>query len=196
MANSTKDSRHNVSLEELLRFKRTERPDEVFWEQFDSELHDRMMQTLVKKDPWYVQILRGLSGRFAQSTAIAAAAAVLALTVVRPAFVGLNGPSEPSEQNHSTLASTSAYGTSPGATKVTEPTEAPVNEIDRSHSNLMAEADYGIEVLSASAEDGNGRVRQDFGLDHLGAGSYDRTAYSADMTLPGVTSSGVASIVY
>lgn len=193
MANSTKDSRSSrssrssVSLEELLRFKRAERPDEAFWEQFDGELHERMMQTLVKKAPWHVQILRGLSGKFAQSTAIAAAAAVLALMVVRPALIA---PADLGEQNQPTLASTSTPHMS---LEATEGAEAAANEIDPS---LMAEADYRIEALSASAAGGDSAVTRDFGLDHLDAARYDRTAYSADMALSGVTSSGVASIVY
>ena len=42
-------------LEALLHLKRSEKPDAQFWERFDSELHQRMLQTLVKKEPWYRQ---------------------------------------------------------------------------------------------------------------------------------------------
>ena len=76
-----------MKVEDLLRLKRAERPGEVFWNTFDRELHQRMLQTLVKKDPWHVQVLRGVSGRIAQSAAVGVAAVLLAMMVVRPAFV-------------------------------------------------------------------------------------------------------------
>lgn len=180
MANSTKDSREKVSLEELLRFKRAERPDEAFWDKFDSELHQRMMQTLVKKDPWPVQLLRGLSGKIAQTTAIAAAAAVLALMVVRPAFV------------------VSDYSPQPPLAEVS--IEAPVVAVEEAvsgiDSSLLAEADYEIDVLSVDATIEGAAVTQDFGLDHIEVASYDKSAYSADSALAGFASTGVASLVY
>jgi hypothetical protein len=102
--NSTYDK--EVKLEELLRLKRAERPSEVFWNTFDRELHHRMLQTLVKKDPWYVQVLRGVSGRIAQTAAVGSAAAFLALMVLRPALVdstGANGAHLDLQKMHYTL---------------------------------------------------------------------------------------------
>jgi hypothetical protein len=184
MANSNKDSRNKVSLEELLRFKRAERPDEAFWEQFDSELHERMMQTLVKKDSWLVQVMRGLTGKIAQTTTVATGAALLALMVIRPTFIASSEQSQPSP---STLVGTSTN---------VETSESPVAASDRVDPSLMAEADYKIEVLSATPADGSNAVTQDFGLDRIDVASYDSSAYSADMALSGFTSVGVASIVY
>ena len=43
-------------LEALLRLKRSENPDAQFWERFDAELHQRMLRTLVQKEPWYRQL--------------------------------------------------------------------------------------------------------------------------------------------
>ena len=82
MADTNNAHDKEVKVEDLLRLKRAERPSEAFWNTFDRELHQRMLQTLVKKDPWYVQALRGLSGRIAQTTAVGAAAAFLAMMVV------------------------------------------------------------------------------------------------------------------
>lgn len=179
MAEPTKDSPNTVSLEELLRFKRAERPDQNFWKEFDSELHQRMMQTLVKKDSWPVQLLRGLSGKFAQTTAIAAAAAVLALMVIRPAFVTSSGQSQPA------LASTG----------IEQPERAESSAVDL-EVDLMADADYKTERLLAAVADSQDVVTQDYGLDHIEVTSYDSDAYSADMALSGFTSTGVASLVY
>jgi hypothetical protein len=185
MANSNKDSGNKVSLEELLCFKRAERPDEAFWEQFDNELHERMMQTLVKKDSWLTQVMRGLTGKIAQTTAVAASAAVLALMVIRPAFI------VSSEQNQATTAIAGIEATE--TAKSVESVEITANEVDPS---LMAEADYGIEVLSTSVAGNNDGVTQDYGLDHVDVASYDNSVYSADMALSGFTSTGVASLVY
>jgi hypothetical protein len=116
----------------------------------------------------------------AQTTAIAAAAAVLALMVVRPAFVVVDEPFQPA------LAEISI-----GAPGVAA--EAALSEID---SSLLAEADYEIDMLSLEATIEGASVTQDFGLDHIEVASYDKSAYSADSALAGFASTGVASLVY
>ena len=179
MSDPTKDSPNKPSLEELLRFKRAERPDEAFWEQFDGELHKRMMQALVKKDPWHVQVLRGLSGKFAQASAVAAASALLAVMVIRPAFI------TPESLEQSALAQIE-IGADENAAAIA----------DRIDSGDMAEADYEIEMLTATAADQNASVTRVFGLDQIEVASYETTAYSADMAFSGATSTGVASLVY
>lgn len=186
MANSTKDDSTKVSLEELLRFKRAERPNEAFWDTFDGELHERMMQTLVKKDPWPVQILRGLSGKIAQTTAIAAVAAVLALMVIRPTFITTH------EQMQPTVASMSDLPIA-ASVEAAQVLDAAPAEMDAS---LMAEADYEIETLAVPAGNTDSTITHDFSLDHMDVASYDIAAYSADSPLAGFTSTGVASLVY
>lgn len=183
MAKSTEDSREKVSLEELLQFKRAERPEQSFWDEFDRGLHQRMMQTLVKKDPWPVQLLRGFTGKLAQSTAIAAAAAVLAIMVIRPAFVASGDQHQP------------ALATVVGASLEISDSAAIVSA-DLVGLGLMAEADYEIEGLTASAANSNDAVTQDYGLDRIEVASYDSDAYSADMAFSGFASTGVASLVY
>ena len=86
MANHPQERQAEINLEDLLRLKRSERPSDQFWNEFDQELHQRMLQTLVKKDPWYLQLMRGFSGRIVQNTALAAAAVVIGVVLVRPAF--------------------------------------------------------------------------------------------------------------
>jgi len=186
---SNNDSQEKVSLEELLRFKRAERPDDAFWNRFDGELHQRMMQALVKKDPWPVQVLRGLSGKLAQTTAIGAVAAVLALMVVRTAFIATS-------DSHSLHVAQLTAGSSAAA-----PVENfSANNSDKTaevDSAMLAEADYGIEVYSVDAVDsGLMGVTREFGLDRIEVANYDIAVYSADSALPGFTSTGMASLVY
>ena len=180
MANSTKDSQDKVSLEELLRFKRAERPDEAFWNRFDGELHQRMMQTLVKKDPWPVQVMRGFLGKLAQTTAIGAAAAVLAMMVIRPAFVATT------EVSPAQMAEVEV-----GAVEASM--EIDISDLDPA---LLASADYGIEVYTADQVSSSADVTREFSLDRIEVASYDSAVYSADSALPAFASTGVASLVY
>ena len=179
MVKPNKDSQEQVSLEELLRFKRAERPSEEFWGQFDRDLHQRMMQTLVKKDPFLIQLMRGLSGKFVQTTAIAGAALVLALMVIRPALPVSNETSRP------VMAETTVEATAP----VQQETPA-------MDTGLVAEADYQIEVLSAPVPASGDGVTHDFGLDSMEVATYDSSAYAEDSPIAGFATTGVASIVY
>lgn len=72
-----------VSVEDLLRFKRAERPPAGFWQQFERELRAKQLAALVEKRPWwreisFAQALAGLR-RYHVPTS---AAAVLAFSVV------------------------------------------------------------------------------------------------------------------
>lgn len=77
------DSQRPVTLEDILRLKRNERPPAEFWTQFDRELRAKQLAALVEKRPWWRTISRprvfaGLR-RFHLPLG---AAAVLAVTLV------------------------------------------------------------------------------------------------------------------
>ncbi|MEO0509731.1 MAG: hypothetical protein AAF065_07720 [Verrucomicrobiota bacterium] len=181
MVKPTKDSQAKVSLEELLRFKRAERPDEAFWDRFDDELHHRMMQTLVKKDPWPIQLMRGLSGKLVQTTAIGTAAAILTIMVIQPAFLATTDVVPSAEVAQSTDATPERFS------------DSTLSEIE---TELLAQTDYAIEIYGADQVDVNAGVTREFGLDRIEATTYDTTAYSADTALSGFASTGLASLVY
>lgn len=72
------------ALEELLRVKRAERPDDAFWEEFERGLRQKQLAAIIEPKPWWI----GLSiwgRRFAPLglPASVAAAALLAVMVVR-----------------------------------------------------------------------------------------------------------------
>jgi hypothetical protein len=160
--NSTHDK--EVKLEELLRLKRAERPSEVFWDTFDCELHQRMLQTLVKKDPWYVQVLRCVSGRIAQTAAVGAATAFLALMVLRPAVVdstGANGA-------HLALQKNALYLVNSASS-----VDAAMSDLD---SNLIP--DYQIEAISGSITDPG--YANEYAPDSFEVASYDSEVYVMD----------------
>lgn len=47
------DSKRPVTLEDILRLKRAERPPAEFWTQFDRELRAKQLSALVEKRPWW-----------------------------------------------------------------------------------------------------------------------------------------------
>ena len=70
-----------VTLEDLLRLKRTERPPAEFWSQFDRELRAKQLAALVEQRPWWRTMPRFFAG-FSRYHLPLGATAVLALTLV------------------------------------------------------------------------------------------------------------------
>ena len=164
MADTDNSHEKEVKVEDLLRLKRAERPGEVFWNTFDRELHQRMLQTLVKKDPWYVQVLRGVSGRIAQTAAVGAAAVFLALMVMRPALVDstrANGANLALQKNALDLVNSAPS------------VAAAISDLD---SNLIP--DYQIEAISAQITDSG--YANEYSPDSFELASYDRDVYAMD----------------
>ena len=167
MADTNNSHEKEVKVEDLLRLKRAERPGEVFWNTFDRELHQRMLQTLVKKDPWYVQVLRGVSGRIAQTAAVGAAAVFLALMVMRPSLVdstranGANGAYLALQKNALDLVNSAPS------------VAAAISDLD---SNLIP--DYQIEAISGSITDSG--YANEYSPDSFELASYDRDVYAMD----------------
>ncbi|MGJ8648830.1 MAG: hypothetical protein ACSHX4_00600 [Opitutaceae bacterium] len=183
MPKPTKEHQEEVKVEDLLRLKRMERPDDAFWGKFDRELHQRMLQTLVKKDPLHVQVFRALSGRFAQSSAVACAALFIAMMVVRPAFVGTG---------------VTDFNVAETETTVSAPVlavEMAMSDLDE--AALNGQRDYQIERISTETNTADAAFTRDFGMDgyELALGSAD---YSADVAAsrPAFGSTSVASLVY
>lgn len=53
------DRKRPVTLEDILRLKRAERPSAEFWSQFDRELRVKQLAALVEKRPWWRTISLG-----------------------------------------------------------------------------------------------------------------------------------------
>jgi hypothetical protein len=93
------ESKRQVTIEDLLRLKRTERPQAEFWTEFERELRAKQLAALVEKRPWWrsVSLSNALRGLTRYSVPFGATAA-LALT-----FFGLRH-SQPSPAISSHLA--------------------------------------------------------------------------------------------
>ena len=75
------ESKRPVTLEDLLRLKRAERPSAEFWTQFDRELRAKQLTALVEKRPWWAALPRAFAGLSRYYVPLGATA-VLALTIV------------------------------------------------------------------------------------------------------------------
>ena len=190
----TKNARNDeVKVEALLRLKRSERPDDAFWDSFDRELHQRMLQTLVKKDPWYVQMLRGVSGRIAQTAAVGAAAALLAVVLVRPVFVEVTESATTPVSVNQGDEDASGQAIEPSVT-ARLPLEVAMSDLDESviknyHKDYRMEA---VSTMNAGYELGYTR---DYSHDSIEVVAYDSGAYVTDTA--SFAGSGIATgLVY
>ena len=93
------------TLEALLRVKRAERPDQAFWEEFERGLHRKQLAAIVEPKPWWLGL--AIWGRRLAPLGLpasAAAAALLALMVVRSQSPFSSTPSVPNGRSSSAIA--------------------------------------------------------------------------------------------
>lgn len=74
-------TRPQVSVEQLLRMKRAERPAPEFWQQFDREMRIKQLAAIVEPRPWWAPFIR-ISARIARYQLPVGATAILALTFI------------------------------------------------------------------------------------------------------------------
>lgn len=104
--------RSKVTVEDLLRIKRAERPSPDFWARFEQELRAKQLAAIVEKRPWWHAWSRGLiRGSRWYLPAGASAALALSLFAVR-------------EYNHSTTPASEPAITVAAMTPVTSAPEA------------------------------------------------------------------------
>lgn len=123
-----------VSLEDLLRLKRAERPDSAFWGEFESELRRKQLAAIMVKRPWWRRL--SLSG-IRKISLPAGAIAVVAVTL----FTLRQQPSSsPALETYATDA-----GSPASIAALPEPSALP-----RSEATAVAPASNSIaEVVSA-----------------------------------------------
>jgi hypothetical protein len=176
MQKPTSHNSDEVSIDDLLRLKRSEKPNRQFWDQFDHELHQRMLQTLVKKESWYLQVWNRLTSinSLTQIAGLTAAAVVVSLFLIGPS-------KEP------TLVTSS-------------PLEDTLMSPDFS-SEVMVEADYDTDAIfvhdALKIEQGVD-FDQDYTTDIIQLAQNQSSDYSAD-SIPvraAFGQTGIASLVF
>ncbi len=163
MAKQIKPYSSAINVENLLRLKRFERPSEAFWNQFDRELHQRMLQTLVKKDPWYLQVMRGFSSSLLSGAAFALCAVVIGIFAVRTVF-----PPMPSQ-----AATIMSFDVPAQVADAALP-------ISIQADNLIGTLDYGTDAISVDDVSDEDTFRRDFGMQGMQVAAYDAAVYSTD----------------
>ena len=114
---------HPVTLEDLLRLKRAERPPAEFWSQFDRELRTKQLAAIVEPRPWWAPLIR-VGARVSRYQLPIGAAAALALAFVmvgeyRPATTDplfVPGTAEPLAVQQTTAAADKPASLPPQAT--------------------------------------------------------------------------------
>lgn len=75
------EKKPTVTLEDLLRIKRAERPPAEFWDRFDRELRLKELAAIVEPRPWWASFIR-VGARISRYQLPIGAAAILALSFV------------------------------------------------------------------------------------------------------------------
>ncbi|HVU35115.1 MAG TPA: hypothetical protein VHE61_16900 [Opitutaceae bacterium] len=127
-------SKNPVTIEDLLRFKRAERPAPEFWDEFDRELRAKQLAALVEKRPWWRRFPRALAGTARYHLPLGATA-VLALTLLSVRDYQPALPSSPADINLGPVAATPMASTVEVAPSVA-PAETDV--VPRSESESVA----------------------------------------------------------
>jgi len=76
-----RQTRSQVTLEDLLRLKRAERPPASFWADFDREMRVKQLAAIVEPRPWWAPLIR-INTRLVRYQLPVSATAILALTFV------------------------------------------------------------------------------------------------------------------
>ncbi len=82
MSSPSKPSSKPVTIEDLLRLKRAERPAAEFWSQFDDALRAKQLAAIVERRPWWRIDLGGLAGGLSRLRVPVGIAAVGVLSFV------------------------------------------------------------------------------------------------------------------
>ena len=190
MLNHKKDlTKKDLQLEELLRFKRAERPDEAYWNRFDRELHQRMLQTLVKKDPFHRQVLRAFAGKRFPVGLLTAATAAVALVAIGP----FSQPQPSIYMEGSLAASTPQSAVAAPLGSADADAMNPTNAANAANVVEGVEfVDYTIESIGVGEE----TFQQDFGMDRMVAAELSQADYSFQEAAPRSGRTMLASLTF
>lgn len=144
------DGKRPVTLEDLLRLKRAERPAPEFWEQFDRELRAKQLAALVQKRPWWQDLPRVFGG-FRRYHLPLGAAAVLAVTFVT--IRDFSPAPKPSSSTRSAPVAATPSAIASDEVSVARPVHAaPVSETRLATSDVVGSETLTGAELSQAAE--------------------------------------------
>ena len=106
------ENKRPVTLEDLLRLKRAERPSAEFWNNFDRELRAKQLAAIVEKRPWWQTFSRAFAGLSRYHVPLGATA-ILALTMISIREFRAVGPGQMPEKAGGNVAVASMPGLAP-----------------------------------------------------------------------------------
>jgi hypothetical protein len=107
MVDGKNTKNRQISLEQLLRVKRSEQPEPEFWAQFEQEYRQKQLSALVQAQPWFIRLGRTIGLIARRSAPVAAAAAAIAtgyFMISSPSIVMNNPGSSPASERYETIA--------------------------------------------------------------------------------------------
>jgi len=140
-----RDTDQKISVEDLLRLKRAERPPAEFWATFESEIRSKQLSAIVNKRPWWDGISRVVWAAHRHSALVGAAAA-LALAYVGVRYVGGTAGIVASAHTSVAQPATVAVAAAPAASPVARPAAVPEAAVFAVHEAAPVQA----PVLAAS----------------------------------------------
>jgi hypothetical protein len=142
-----KPDKNTITVEDLLKLKRAERPPAEFWAKFDAEMRAKQLSAIVSKRPWWDSLSRGYSVMRRLQLPMGAAAAV-ALTWVGVHYSGTTAaPVRELAANAVTPpAAALVHASAPASAKV-----APaVQQVAAATSSAVAVADAPVVAQTSS----------------------------------------------
>ena len=129
-----------IRIEDLLKIKSAERPNEAFWEDFDLELNERALKTCIQKESLHERI----GTRLVDQVLPISSALIVVLLFGAVSLIQFFQPD----------GTQSNYALGPVKTLSSE---APVFEVARDDLNLMANdgsilEDYAVEIITISSD--------------------------------------------
>ena len=137
------DQRPKVTVEDLLRLKRAERPAAEFWTSFERELRQKQLTALLNKRPWWQVLPQFLTRR---AYIPVGATAILAFTLVSVRFYT---PVQVAQAGVPAAGSASRETAAPAATLVSAPVSSPL--VNRSETTVPS-VDDRTAVSATAAE--------------------------------------------
>ena len=134
--------RPRVTLEALLRFKRSEQPPPEFWQQFDRELRAKQLAAIVARKPWWTPFTR-YAGFVSRHSLPLGAAAALAVSLAGFYEYRSYSPARPAVSGAQNLEASL-----PETTKVAE-ADAPAPAVPEEHAKLaMNSGSRGVATVT------------------------------------------------
>jgi len=138
------EQRPKITVEDLIRLKRAERPAPEFWVNFDRELRQKQLTALLEKRPWWQELPQFFARR---AYLPVGATAILAFTLVSVRYYA---PAQLAQGDTASTAGTAVTVNSPLAPKAVAPVSSPL--VNRSEDSVTRDEADNAAAAAVVAE--------------------------------------------